>query len=258
MIGMILSDTLTSITMPSSDVIGQVAEEAKLDPRDVERVLELVAENLETAAERHESVVVAAGAGRPQLILALMTALVRAEEEGVLDEATLGTLRALRNLAVHAGTVGRVLEALLPDQIVVPTPAAVLQARRNAEARNALLEEFGALRSHEVADLAGSHASNRAATANRWRTEGRVLAVPLRAETLYPGFQFTPDGQPHPAIQPALKWLRSDPYTTDWQAALWFATPTSWLGGRRPVDVLGDDPDAVVEAARQEVSDRAG
>jgi hypothetical protein len=243
---------------PPTDVIDQVAEAAKLDPKDVERVLELAAESLESAAERHEKLTLGWGTGKSHLLLALMTVFARAEEDGALDESTLGTLRALRNLAAHGGTVDRIVEALLPDQIAVPTPAAVLQARRNAEARTALLSEFGALRSHEVADLAGSQASNRAAIANRWRTENRVVAVPWRDEILYPGFQFTHEGRPNPAIQEALEWLRSDPHTTDWQAALWFATPTTWLAGRRPVEVLNDDPDAVVEAARREVSDRAG
>ncbi len=170
----------------------------------------------------------------------------------------MATLRAVRNLIAHGRTVDRLIEALLPDQLAVPTPAAVQQAQQNAAARNALLQEFGALRSQDVADLAGSRASNRAALANRWRTENRVLAVPVHDELLYPGFQFTDEGRPRPAVGATLGWLRSDPHTTDWQAALWFVTPTGWLGGRRPVDVLDDDPDAVVEAARREVSDVAG
>ena len=49
--------------------------------------------------------------------------------------------------------------AMTPD-ISIPTPPVVLQARRNAEARAALLEEFGALTASEVADLAGSEAKN--------------------------------------------------------------------------------------------------
>jgi len=40
--------------------------------------------------------------------------------------------------------------------------------------------------------------------------------------------------------------------------ALWFVTPTSWLGGTRPVDLLDEGPDAVINAARREVSDLAG
>ena len=166
--------------------------------------------------------------------------------------------RVVAALAAHNGhaETGAVelIEALMPQPLTVPTPAAVLQARRNAQARTALLREFGALRSAEVAELAGSRAGNRAALANRWRSEGRVLAVGVGDELLYPGFQFTSEGRPHAAVADALRELRAAPGLTDWQAALWFASPTGWLGGRRPVDVLAEDPEAVVEAAGREVS----
>ena len=132
----------------------------------------------------------------------------------------------------------------------------MLQARRNAEARNALLQEFGALRSSDVAELAGSRAANRAALANRWRAEQRLVAVPFGDELLYPGFQFTSEGKPHPAVGAALQALRSTADVSDWQAALWFVGPNGWLGGRRPVDLLDGEPDTVVDAARREAAER--
>lgn len=244
--------------MTAADVIDRVAQEAQLEPAAVERVLELTAESIGQATERHELVHLTPGSGKPGALAALLMAVAVAEREGAVDAPTMATLTAVRNLIAHGATVDRLVEALLPSQIAVPTPAAVLQARRNAQARSELLEEFGALRSQEVAALAGSRARNRAALANRWRAENRVMAVPVHDELVYPGFQFTAEGRPHPAVGPTLEQLRSDPHTTDWQAALWFATPTSWLGGRRPVDVLDEEPDAVVEAARREVSDIAG
>jgi hypothetical protein len=147
------------------------------------------------------------------------------------------------------------IERLMPERLAVPTPAVVLQARRNAEARTALLGEFGALRSAEVAEIAGSRAANRAALANRWRAENRVVAVPVADELLYPGFQFTPEGRPHPTVGAALEALRSLPDLSDWQAALWFLGANGWLGGRRPVDLLDEDPRAVEAAARREVEE---
>jgi hypothetical protein len=146
----------------------------------------------------------------------------------------------------------------MPEHIEVPSPAAVLQARRNAEARTDLLQEFGALRSQEVADFAASRAANRAALANRWRGEGRLVAVPVGDELLYPGFQFTAEGKPKPVIAQTLEELRGITNITDWQLALWFTSPTGWLGGRRPVDVIDEDPGAVIEAARREAGDVAG
>jgi hypothetical protein len=185
--------------MAEADVIERVAEEAELEPEQVEQVLE---------------------AWR--------------------------TLSGERRFA-------DLIERLMPGRLEVPTPAVVLQARRNAEARTALLGEFGALRSAEVAEMAGSRAANRAALANRWRAENRVVAVPVGDELLYPGFQFTPEGRPHPTVGAALSILRSAANLSDWQAALWFVGANGWLGGRRPVDVLDDDPGAVEAAARREV-----
>jgi uncharacterized protein (DUF2384 family) len=156
----------------------------------------------------------------------------------------------------HGRRIDELIAALTPEHPELPTPAALLQARRNAEARTALFAEFGALRSGEVAELAGSRAANRAALANRWRAEQRVVAVPTGDEVLYPGFQFTLEGKPHPTVASALSELRSESQVSDWQAALWFVAPNGWLGGRRPVDLLDAERDAVVDAAAREAAER--
>lgn len=180
--------------------------------------------------------------------------------ERVAKEAELEPEQAERVLDAWTALAGQrrfedLIERLMPERVEVPAPAVVLQARRNAEARTALLGEFGALRSAEVAELAGSRAANRAALANRWRAENRVVAVPVGDELLYPGFQFTLEGRPRPAVGAALAILRSDAGLSDWQAALWFVGANGWLGGRRPVDLLEDDPGAVEAAARRELEE---
>jgi hypothetical protein len=146
--------------------------------------------------------------------------------------------------------------AMTPD-VPVPAPAVVLQARRNAEARTALLNDFGGLTAAQVAELSGSEARNRSALAGRWRREGRLLAVDHHGRTYYPGFQFDPDGQPRPVVAEVLEHL-GGPSMTPWQQALWFTTANGWLDGRRPVDVLDDDPEAIVDAARQALREPVG
>ena len=159
-------------------------------------------------------------------------------------------LRALRERA--AELVGawvqqaKLVEAMAPP-VALPSEAAVLQARRNAEARAALLEEFGGLTSAQVADRGGSRAANRSATANRWRTEGRIFAVPYRGAILFPGFQFDAEGRPRPVVGEVVRRLGGA--VSPWELALWFTTASDRLGGARPVDRLGADPDAVVAAA---------
>ena len=247
--------SVMAATAPT-EVIDQVAEETELEPATVERILQLTAEAIERAGE-HREVRLGPGTGKTQAWV-LIAALADAEWRGTLDAPTMAALRSFRNLVAHGRSLEQIAQALMPEHIEVPSPAAVLQARRNAEARTALLQEFGALRSQEIADFAASRAANRAALANRWRAEGRLVAVPVGDQLLYPGFQFNAEGKPKPVIARALEELRGITNTSDWQLALWFTSPTGWLGGRRPVDLLDEHPDSVVEAARREASDVAG
>jgi len=152
------------------------------------------------------------------------------------------------------GSYRDVLEALAPKDRGSLSAAAVLQARRNANARRELLEEFPALTSAEVADAANSRARNRASLANRWREEGRVFAIRLADQQLYPAFQFDEHGRPLEAISAVLRQLGGG-HLNDWQVALWFTSPTGWLGGHRPVDVLSQEPEAVLQAATREVGE---
>ena len=240
--------------MTEIEVIERVAAETELDRDEVERVLEAAGESVRESARAHGVVFGTKGGGKSQLGVALGVLL---GERGRDAEALAEVLAAATDAwAARGNDLAQLIEALTPEQPELPTPAVVLQARRNVEARNALLTEFGALRSSEIAELAGSRAANRAALANRWRAEQRLVAVPVGDELLYPGFQFTSEGKPHPAVGAALAALRANAQVSDWQAALWFAGPNGWLGGRRPVDVLDAEPDAVADAARREAAER--
>jgi hypothetical protein len=218
--------------MTETEVIERVAAETELEPEAVERVLEAASQRIVEAIE-----MLAEGEPDADVFFALL----------------LTTAAAWRS---QGQDLGQLIATLTPEHPDLPTPAAVLQARRNAEARSALLREFGALRSSEIAELAGSRAANRAALANRWRAEQRLVAVPVGDELLYPGFQFSSEGRPHPTVRAALAALRSNAEVSDWQAALWFVGPNGWLGGRRPVDLLDAEPDAVSDAAHREAAER--
>lgn len=145
----------------------------------------------------------------------------------------------------------RLIEAMLPES-PVPTPPTVLQARRNAAAREALISEFGLLSSSDVASQAGSRAKNKASLANRWKQEGRILSVPHQGSTYYPAFQFDAEGKPRQSVAGVLKALGTK--LSDWGLALWFTGRYGWLGDRRPVDLLATEPDRVVAAAEREAA----
>lgn len=146
----------------------------------------------------------------------------------------------------------QMIDSMMP-QTPVPLPPQVLQARRNAQAREALFEEFGALTSADIGKMAGSKSPNRAALAHRWKTDGRIFAVPHQGANYFPGFQFSPEGQPLPVIASVLSILSGT--AAAWEVALWFTGRNGWLDGRRPVDLLVSDPASVIAAAEREVED---
>ena len=131
--------------------------------------------------------------------------VVAADDAALLRQA----LALVASMQERRAQMERTIEAMLPPGI--PSAAALLQAHRNAEAREALLGEFGAITSSGVADLAGSRAKNRAALANRWRKEGRIFAVPHHGQSYFPGFQFGAEGRPLPFSR---EQIEADPELT--------------------------------------------
>lgn len=142
------------------------------------------------------------------------------------------------------------IESMMPSE--VPTAPMVLQARRNSAARVELMNEFGLLTSSDVAELNRSKAGNRAALASRWKREGKIFGVKHDGKDWFPGFQFETAGRPREIVGRVLDALGG---ARGWETALWFTGASGYLDGRRPVDVLDDDPEAVVEAARREVDE---
>ena len=155
----------------------------------------------------------------------------------------------LERWAREHGTFERMVDAMMPETLL-PTPPAVLQARRNAEAREELISEFGVLSSTGVASLAGSRAKNKASLANRWKQEGRIFSVPHRGSVYFPSFQFDSEGRPREAVAGVIRAWGSK--ISEWGLGLWFTAANGTLGGKRPVDLLESEPDRVVGAAERE------
>jgi hypothetical protein len=83
------------------------------------------------------------------------------------------------------------------------------------------------------------------------RNQGRLLGVWVVSEFKYryPSFQFD-DGKVHPAVQELLNILPKG-NGSGWSQAEWFYSPHALLG-RPPAEIMGTDPDRVIEAARRE------
>lgn len=130
---------------------------------------------------------------------------------------------------------------------VEPAVARAVQAEHNLVAR--IEAEFGLYTSAQVGKMLGSRSSaprNLAASTHR---EGATIALHRGTHLTYPGFQFGPDGQPLPVI----RQLRDLAESNDWTETgliQWLCAPTTYLDGKRPVDVIATNPDRLVAVAR--------
>jgi hypothetical protein len=142
-----------------------------------------------------------------------------------------------------------ILRALLPaGRLTALTPAVLEQVHGNAEARAELADEFGLFSSVEVARRAGSKATNAPALASRWKSQGRLFTVDVDQAPRFPGFQFDDRGRPLTVIADVVDVFAGK--LPDWELALWFTSPNTWLSDLRPVDVLRQEPKLVAEAAQ--------
>lgn len=124
--------------------------------------------------------------------------------------------------------------------------------RRWAERKRAMLHDNEVATAAELAELTGSEAANRASRANEWRTSHRIFGVKNGRQFVYPLFQIK-EGQPHEIVAEVLRRLQ--PRMTDWEIFAWFTAPDMWsCRGRAPKDLLDEDREAVIEAARHAVA----
>jgi hypothetical protein len=127
------------------------------------------------------------------------------------------------------------------------------EARRWAEARLAFLAEHESVTAPELARLTGSKSVNPSARAHSWVKADRIFSVNDGTAERYPLFQLR-EGQPLPQLVEILPILKRK--LSNWQIALWFTAPNAWVGDwRRPIDVLTENPDLVIGAARHEVGE---
>jgi len=138
------------------------------------------------------------------------------------------------------------------ETTVSPQVARSVQATENAWRR--MDAEFGLLAAEDVAVRLGYAPTNRAWAATH-RRASQLLGVRRGGRYRYPGFQLTDTG-----VLPVVPKLLELAAAHDWAPeglALWLCTPTGYLeDGARPVDLLAEDPAAVLAAAASYVQPR--
>jgi hypothetical protein len=119
----------------------------------------------------------------------------------------------------------------------------------------ALLDAYrhsgGLVRADEASQLLERHHGPESTPLARWIAQRSVIYFDWQDEDWLPWFQFSCAGaQPPAAVRAVL--VEINPVFDAWEVAQWFVRPNSALGDYLPLDILGEDPAAVLQAARRD------
>jgi hypothetical protein len=142
-----------------------------------------------------------------------------------------------------------IVEALTADVSISSTR--LIEAEMKASAMTKVLQNGDLIPAAEVARLAGYSGSNPSSQPNRWKKAGQIFAVPHKGLDYYPLYALDPRNgyKPYPVVGRVLEILKD---RDAWGAAFWFASLNSYLGAKRPQDLIAARPEKVIEAAEDE------
>lgn len=121
-----------------------------------------------------------------------------------------------------------------------------------AEARKGVFESGDWLTAAQIAKMAGFSSNNPCSQPNKWKKDGLIFAVRHQGIDYFPGYALDPNAgyRPLKPLAAVLKIFGES--KDDWGRAYWFASDNSFLGGRRPQDLLAEQPERVIAAAEDE------
>jgi hypothetical protein len=156
--------------------------------------------------------------------------------------------------AEHAAHIrSQLMEVLMADlDVLDPVPrASVSQARRVAETRNRLLAG-GAWTVSALAEARSSSKSAVRTWLTRQRGADRIVSVSVRGETYVPDLLLDEAAEPYRQSDHVLRPLLQTGLDA-WAVWAWLDSPSPWLDGERPADLLatGDFERAAMAAEAQ-------
>ncbi|HEY0587855.1 MAG TPA: hypothetical protein VGD52_17095 [Pseudoduganella sp.] len=174
--------------------------------------------------------------------------------EALALERALGQLVQLLDKSIadqNEKTLNSLVETLVPR--IPPPPALVKEAAMIAKAQKAVLEGADWVTAKQVAEMAGMSDRNPSAQPNKWKRDGAIFAITLNGNDYYPGYGLDRDRGFKPLE--SLKKIISEFGGTKsgWGLAYWFQSVNSFLGGKRPMDLLVSAPEKVIAAAADEM-----
>jgi hypothetical protein len=143
-----------------------------------------------------------------------------------------------------------IVGALVPR--VPPTPNELKEAAMLARARTAVLESGDWMTASEIASVAGFSASNPSTQPNKWKREGAIFAIRHNGIDYFPSYGLDPQAgyRPRKAMAQVIRLFGDS--KDGWGLSYWFMSANSFLGGKRPRDLMASDPERVIAAAADE------
>jgi len=149
----------------------------------------------------------------------------------------------------------RLAEVLVPR--TPASPRLLKEAAMLVQARKAVLESGDWLTAVEVAQLAGLSPRNPSAQPNKWKKQGLIFAISHNGVDYFPGYGLDRESGFRPLKAMAKVIEAFVGHKDGWGKAYWFRSDNSFLGGKRPQDLLATAPEQVIEAALDEVQEVA-
>ncbi len=147
----------------------------------------------------------------------------------------------------------KLAELMVPK--MQPSKLLLKKAAMLARAKKTVLESSEWLTSNELAELANLSTRNPSAQPNKWKKTGKIFAIHHAGIDYYPGYALDPTNGYRP-FQPLATILEVfSSHKDSWGIAIWFASQNSFLGAKRPLDLLLTKPDRVLAAAIDEVQE---
>ncbi|MCO6055548.1 hypothetical protein NG726_02515 [Pseudomonas sp. MOB-449] len=148
-------------------------------------------------------------------------------------------------------TIEQIVSLLVPKTPI--PPALFKEAQMVARAKKAVLESGDWLSAADAARLCGYSEKNPSTQPNKWKREGKIFAILHHGNDYFPAYGLDPHQgyRPQKAMAEVLKVFGT---TKDaWGLAYWFTSVNSFMGGKRPQDLLATQPERVIAAAKDEL-----
>ena len=156
-------------------------------------------------------------------------------------------------LVEHRALRGKQQRAELVKLLVRDVPMKPIEmklVKLQARALERIYSGTSWLTADEIGTLGKHGTANPAAAAHRWKSSGQLFAIRRDGRDMYPRYALGDDFTPLAAIKKVLKLLVGfDPL----RVAGWFESTSSFLGGRRPRELIASQPERVVQAAQDAV-----